>query len=149
VLLPYDDDQSQEESSCFLNCITVCRYAVPHRLFMSGFRPASLTACPPREPPPLFEQEHRNPKELTNGGRRCRLANGPFNAGSSSVVKLDSFVNDDDEAYWTSLRSPSSRLSVHTGRPLQHRRRNLRKFRCSYFIIIIINFTSRSMDYVI
>ena len=42
----------------------MCRHAIPHRLFMSGFRPASLTACPPREPPPLFEQEHRNPKEL-------------------------------------------------------------------------------------
>lgn len=42
---------------------------------MSGFRPASLTACPPREPPPLFEQEHRNPKELVNRRRRRRLAN--------------------------------------------------------------------------
>lgn len=39
--------------------------AIPHRLFMSWFRPASLTACPPREPPPLFEQEHRNAKEPT------------------------------------------------------------------------------------
>lgn len=39
--------------------------AIPHRLFMSWFRPASLTACPPREPPPLFEQEHRNAEEPT------------------------------------------------------------------------------------
>lgn len=41
--------------------------AIPHRLFVSWFRPASLTACPPREPPPLFEQEHRNAKEPTQG----------------------------------------------------------------------------------
>lgn len=45
--------------------------AIPHRLFMSWFRPASLTACPPREPPPLFEQEHRNAEEPTP--RFCRL----------------------------------------------------------------------------
>ena len=41
--------------------------AIPHRLFVSWFRPASLTACPPREPPPLFEQEHRNAKESIQG----------------------------------------------------------------------------------
>ena len=54
----------------------ICKYhggagrhevAIPHRLFMSWFRPASLTACPPREPPPLFEQEHRNAKERERG----------------------------------------------------------------------------------
>lgn len=42
--------------------------AIPHRLFMSWFRPASLTACPPREPPPLFEQEHRNLQEFDELG---------------------------------------------------------------------------------
>lgn len=54
----------------FKSCRGLCRHAIPHRLFMSGFRPASLTACPPREPPPLFEQEHRNPKELTADVRK-------------------------------------------------------------------------------
>jgi hypothetical protein len=72
---PIDDPESspcattlraQNENCAYTlkNYIAVCRHAIPHRLFMSGFRPASLTACPPREPPPLFEQEHRSPKEL-------------------------------------------------------------------------------------
>jgi len=116
---------------------------------MSGFRPASLTACPPREPPPLFEQEHRNPKELTNGGRRCRLANGPFDAGSSSVVELDSFVVDDDEAYRTSLRSPSSRLSVQRADRCNVDVGIFENSPADIFIYFVINFTSRSTDRVI
>lgn len=68
----------------------MCWHAIPHRLFMSGFRPASLTACPPREPPPLFEQEHRNPKELIirrwTSRRRRRLVSGTFNVWSTPIA---------------------------------------------------------------
>lgn len=53
----------------FVSSVLGCKVAIPHRLFMSWFRPASLTACPPREPPPLFEQEHRKAKEPTSSGR--------------------------------------------------------------------------------
>lgn len=84
----------------------MCRHAIPHRLFMSGFRPASLTACPPREPPPLFEQEHRNPKELTV--RQCiPRKTAPLDAGSehsSRIATLRRFKRVRVKQVWISPR---------------------------------------------
>lgn len=64
---------------------------------MSGFRPASLTACPPREPPPLFEQEHRNPKELIYPPMNQRKTvpigeSGTFNVRIQLCYELHRFV---------------------------------------------------------
>lgn len=52
--------------------ISKSRRAAAFRLFASGLRPATLTACPPREPPPLFEQEPRRRTKLADRGIAAR-----------------------------------------------------------------------------